>query len=326
MRRSHRSRPEGHPLDATISRSPRDLGAVRRSESRVVRRLGGGARAGHAMWPATAARPAAHPDRRRRGERRREGRGAGDRHGCRGGLDLRHGPAAPRRDDPTVRRDARPVDLGHVLAPVHLRPRPPTRRRRRPAAGWAGPGDTDPARRRSGGVRGHRRHRAPDLRLRQAGRRSRLHRRQRPQRPARGRLDTVVGAGDRRRPTTARLDKLGARRGQPAHRSAGHRPTSRSCHSPPRPVVGAGGLGVLRLRHRRCLPPRRGPILDHRPDDPHDDPRDRHHRRNILDPDPLPQRPVGRPRSSGGSPMPRSPKSSSPRSPDAATPSTSPPD
>ncbi len=218
-----------------------------------------------------------------------------------------------------------PSTLGHVLAPVHLRPRPPTRRRRRPSAGRAGPGDTDPARRSPGGVRGHRRHRAPDLRLRQAGRWSRLHRRQRPQRPARGRLDAVVGAGDRRRPTTAGLDQLGARRGQPAHPSAGHRPTSRSCHSPTRPAAGAGGFGVLRLRHRRCLPPSRGPILDHRPDDPHDDPRDRHHRPNLRGPRSATATPCGTTRSSGGSPMPRSPKSSSRRSPDAATPSTSPP-
>ena len=49
LRRSTSTRREGHPLDATIPRSPRDHRAVRRSEPRVVCRAGAGHGAGRPL-------------------------------------------------------------------------------------------------------------------------------------------------------------------------------------------------------------------------------------------------------------------------------------
>ena len=110
-----------------------------------------GARAGHAVRAATAARPAAHrwpaPVRANAA-----GKVVALVAGMVAGADsisdmdlLRHGGMTRLFDG--VRA---PSTLGHVPAPVHLRPRPPTRRRRRPAADRAGPGDPDPARRGAG--------------------------------------------------------------------------------------------------------------------------------------------------------------------------------
>ena len=74
------------------------------------------------------------------------------------------------------------------------------------------------------------------------------------------------------------------------HRHLGHAPACwRVGHG-----VGAGGLGLLQRRHRRGLPPGRGPLLHHRPAHPGRRESDHRHRRPCLDPDPLPERPVRR--------------------------------
>jgi hypothetical protein len=52
--------------------------------------------------------------------------------------------------------------------------------------------------------------------------------------------------------------------------------------------AGARGLGLLRRRHHRGLPPGRGPVLDHRATHPDRDPSHHEHPRAGLDPDPLP--------------------------------------
>ena len=159
----------------------------------------------------------------RRAERMpREGPGRGRRDGRRRGLHQRPGPAAPRRDGTAVRRGARPVDVGDVPAAVHLRARPPARRRGRRSAGPARGRDTGSARRSQDGVRRSRRHRAPDLRLRQAGRRTRLHRRQRAQRAARGHFHSAVRTPDRGHPAPAGVGQLRPRRGEAAGRRPGH--------------------------------------------------------------------------------------------------------
>ena len=192
------------------------------------------------------------------------------------------------------------------------------------AAAAAGPPrrrDPDPARPLHGGVRRHRRHRAADLRLRQAGRRARLQRRQRTQRAARDRLHAAVRAGDRRDPAAQRRHELGARRRETAGRRAGHRGPCRG-H---RAGDGARGLGVLQLPDHRRRPPRRGPVLRHRPPHPGRDQRDHHHRATMRGPRSTTRTRSGTTRSSAWSPTPRSPRSGSPRSPAAAAPSTSPP-
>ena len=78
--------------------------AVRRSEPRVVRRAGPGDGAGRPVRADSAADRAADARREGRRERGREDPRAGRRDGRRRGLDRRHGPAAPRRHGPGVRR------------------------------------------------------------------------------------------------------------------------------------------------------------------------------------------------------------------------------
>ena len=88
--------------------------------------------------------------------------------------------------------------------------------------------------------------------------------------------------------------------------------------------AGAGGLGLLRLRHHRRLPPGRGPVLDHRPAHPGRGQGHHRHRRARLDPDPLPERDLRRGRAAVGLRR-RGRRTCSPRSPAAASASTSPP-
>ena len=301
MRRSHRSRTEGHPLDATIPRPRRDQRAVRRSQPRVVCRAGAGDGPGRPLRPDQPCWPngltlAGKGTANAAGEDHRPDRG----HGRGRGLDHRHGPAAPRRHGPRLRRGAGALDAGHVPAPVHLRSRPPTRRRRRRAAGPARRRDPAAARRRPDRVRRHRRHRAPDLRLRQAGRRPRLHRREGLERAARRALDPDLGAGDRRDPVAEGIDQLGPGRGETARRRAGHRPPRRRRTGPQRDGAGAGGLGLLRLRHHQRLPPGRGPVLRHRPAHPVGGQGHHQHQRSRLDRDPLPERDLRRGRAAVG--------------------------
>ena len=222
--------------------------------------------------------------------------GAGRGHGLRRRLDQRHGPAAPRRHAPAVHRHPSPVDLGHVPAAVHLRACPPTRRRGRRAARPARGGDPDPGRRRPGRLPGSGRHRPRDLRVRQAGHRPRLHRGERAQRAAGHDLHADLGAGDRRHPAAQGRHELGARRRQAAHR----RPRDRAAGRRDRAGDRAGGLGLLQLRHHQHLPPRRGPVLGHRPPHPHRDQGDHHHRRTGVGADPLPERHLGRRRAALG--------------------------
>ena len=89
--------------------------------------------------------------------------------------------------------------------------------------------------------------------------------------------------------------------------------------------AGARGLGLLRPRHHRRRPPRRGPVLDHRPAHPDGGHGDRQHRRAGLDPDPLPERDLRRRRAAVDLRRRGRRDRASPRSPAAARPSTSPP-
>src|SRR5512144_1153681 len=138
-------------------------------------RAGVGVRAGHAgRRPADGAGS----------ERAVEGAGAGGRDGRRRRLDRRHGPAAARGDGPAVRRGAGAEHAGHVSAQLQVRARAPTRQRRRDAAGPAGAPQAAAGRRGRGGLRGRRRHRQADVRLREARRGLRVHGGEGPQRVA----------------------------------------------------------------------------------------------------------------------------------------------
>ena len=175
---------------------------------------------------------------------------------------------AARTSRPAWRPRRSPRRPGDVPARVHLRSRPPARRRRRPVVGSSRARDAAAARRRAGGAGRHRRHRAPDLRLRKTGRRARLHRREGLERAARGALHPDLGAGDRRRPAAEGVDQLRARRGETAGRRAGHRAARRRWVGPQRAGAAPRGLGLLRLRHHQHLPPRRRQVLGHRPTHP----------------------------------------------------------
>src|SRR3954453_17190639 len=242
---------------------------------------------------------------------------------------LRHGPAAASRDQ-TLRtssqqgqavdnhlryqadsrcrasRDgSRHCDLDVRLETVtrdvtssgtrDLRPRPPARRRRRRVPDRAGPEHAAAARPRPGQLPGPGRHDARDPRLRQAGRRLRLHQGQGPQRADRHGVHPDRGAGDRRRPAAAGCGQVRPRRGHAgdpgrAHGPGGRRRRARSG----RAVAGARGLGVLRPRRHRRPPPRWRALLDHRPDGCRGQEGDRRDRPRRLDADPLSAGGLGR--------------------------------
>jgi hypothetical protein len=286
LRRSHRSRTEGHPLDATLSRTLADLGAVRRPQPGVVRRADPGVGAGCPGGPARAA-GAALGARGERGHQAARG-GAGD--GRWRGLHFGSGPVAPRRDAPSVRRGPGPLDAGHVAAQLHLRTRPSARRGRGAAAARTRAVGTAAARRRPARLPRPRRHGPRDPRLCQAGRRARVHRGQRPGRAAGDPVHAPVGAGDRRLPAAPRRGELDARCPETARRRPGHSQTSRG----QRAAGGTSGLSVLRPHGDRCRWPGRGPILGHVAPHPERAGRDRRHRRGRVDPDRVPARGVGR--------------------------------
>ena len=82
------------------------------------------------------------------------------------------------------------------------------------------------------GLRRHRRHAAPERRLRKAGRRARVHRGGRTQRATRATrdlLDTSVSTGHRRCPPAQGFHQLCPRRGPVRHRRADHSDQDR-CH------------------------------------------------------------------------------------------------
>src|SRR5665647_2710189 len=109
-----------------------------RPEPGVVRGSGPGhglGRAGRVARPGR--RPCAGPGVGRF-EPGREGRRPGRGDGRRRGHHRRHGPAAPRRDGPGADRRSGTLDVGHVPAVVHVRPRPPARRRGLQGAGEPG--------------------------------------------------------------------------------------------------------------------------------------------------------------------------------------------
>ena len=126
-----------------------------------------------------------------------------------------------------------------------------------------------------------------------------------PERAGRGGQHAAVGAGDRRHPAARRERRLRARRGQPGRAGHRHRAGVRLHRDDRRPA----GLGVLQRRGDRRGPPRRRPVLRHRPDERQHPRRDRRHPRGRLD-----RRSGTRARSgttswAPGSPTPRSPRS-----------------
>ena len=238
------------------------------------RRAGRGARAGRAVRAATLLAERLTLAGAGRGERGGEGPGAGGRDGRRGGLDRRHGPAAPRRDGPAVRPGSgRPRRWARSCAGSPSATS--ANSTRSPPACWPAlaratpilPGadrvaflDIDDTVRQTygyakqGAGRGYTGVKGLNALL--------------------AIVSTplsapVIAAARLRKGSTNSVRGAASLLTEALATAAGAGGASR------RPVARAGGLGVLRPRHRRRLPPCRGPVLDHRPDDTHGDQRDR---------------------------------------------------
>ncbi len=269
---------------------------VRRPESRVVRRVGPGDGAG---GPVRAGRA-------RRGKASSLPEGAGVNAqlkvpalvaGMVAGADsiddmdlLRHGGMGRLFDGVLG-----PVDAGVASAQLRLRSCSPTGLRRCRVAGQPRRVHPVAARRRGGRLRRHRRHDQGDLRLRQAGRGVRLLGGEGPQRAARPRCpprpprrwSPRPGCGAGRRTPPAARPRSWRRRWPPPGRPGPAGPTGPGwcCCGPIRPTT---------TPMWSPPPPGRGPVLHHRPDDPDGHRGDREHRRGCVDPDPLPERHLGR--------------------------------
>ena len=116
-----------------------------------------------------------------------------------------------------------PSTLGTFLRAFTFAPRAPARRGDLAGAGEPGRADTAAGRRRPGRLPRHRRHDPQGLRVSEAGRWVRVLQGQGFERAPRGRLDPVVGAGDRRDPAAAGGEELREGRGPPGRRRPGHR-------------------------------------------------------------------------------------------------------
>ncbi len=247
----HNQSTEGHPLDATISRRQR-----RSSTIPISCRAPGWPRSWRsppaAGWGSCS--PSTYPDRQAGGANAAAkvpalvaGMIAGADSSTTWTCCATAGwPGCSTRSGPR-RRWAR-------SCAVHLRPRPPTRRRRRPAADppgrqtpllpgadqWPSSTSTTPC---------------ADLRLRQARRRARLHAASKASTRCSGSSPPRVGAGDRRRPATqgttnSARGARNVRRRRPGHRAAAGatgvliarwtRPTTATTSSPRAAGAGPG--------------------------------------------------------------------------------------